>query len=115
MQLDNTTGENKNETVLGFLAWLCAVGTFKKVTLSFLPVGHTHEDIDAVFGVLMRYLNRIDRISTLEELIQAIEDCLSSSMDGVRTSWKPSARTQRMIATHDWVECFVSKMDVIYS
>lgn len=54
LQLDNTCSDNKNRAVLGYLGYLVAAGTFKKITLSFLPVGHTHEDIDALFGVIMR-------------------------------------------------------------
>ena len=34
-------------TMLGFLAALVARGIFQKVQLGFLPVGHTHDEIDA--------------------------------------------------------------------
>ena len=50
VQLDNTSSENKNRGTFGYFGALVATGTFKKVVLSFLPVGHTHEDIDAIFG-----------------------------------------------------------------
>ena len=45
LQLDNTAKQCKGKYVLGYLALLVAYGVFKTVTLSFLPVGHTHEDI----------------------------------------------------------------------
>ena len=37
-------------TMLGFLAALVARGIFQKVQLGFLPVGHTHDEIDAWFS-----------------------------------------------------------------
>ena len=48
LQMDNCFRENKNVYVLGYLSWLVERGVFEKVELSFLPVGHTHEDIDQV-------------------------------------------------------------------
>ena len=56
MQLDNTSKDNKNHTVFGFLAWLVAEGHLAMATVSLLPVRHAHEDINALFGVVMRYL-----------------------------------------------------------
>ena len=45
LQLDNTSRKNKNKYMLGYLACLVAWGVVREVVLSFLPVGHTHEDI----------------------------------------------------------------------
>ena len=45
LQLDNTWKQNKNKYILGFLALLVAWSVCRTVILSFLPVGHTHEDI----------------------------------------------------------------------
>jgi len=39
------------------------IGLFKKVKYSFLPVGHTHEDIDAMFGALSHFLHRYSAYS----------------------------------------------------
>jgi hypothetical protein len=50
IQADNSWGENKNQWVLAFCAWLVKIGLFHEVVLSFLPVGHTHEDIDQFFS-----------------------------------------------------------------
>ncbi len=46
IQLDNFFRENKNVTMLAFLSTLIHYNLFKKIVLSFLPQGHTHEDID---------------------------------------------------------------------
>ena len=45
LQLDNTSRQNKNKYMLAYLACLVAWGVVREVVLSFLPVGHTHEDI----------------------------------------------------------------------
>jgi hypothetical protein len=103
LQLDNTCSDNKNDTVLAFCAFLVGTGVFRKVTLSFLPVGHTHEDIDAVFGIIVRYLSKIGAVQTITKLLDYIWQCLTSDADGkMSTSWKPSSELQRVRATHDW-------------
>ena len=60
LQLDNAVGENKNRFVLLFCALLVGAGVFKKVKLSFLPVGHTHEDIDQIFSRFAEALRHRD-------------------------------------------------------
>jgi hypothetical protein len=50
MQLDNATGDNKNRYVFAFFSLLVHLGIFREVYVNFLLVGHTHEDIDAMFG-----------------------------------------------------------------
>lgn len=52
LQLDNPTGENKNKFTIMFLACLVFFAVFDKIKLSFLLVGHTHEDIDQFFSRL---------------------------------------------------------------
>ena len=50
LQLDNTSKQNKNKFMIGYLACLVAWGVCREVIMSYLPVGHTHEDI----GLLTR-------------------------------------------------------------
>ena len=52
LQLDNTSGDNKNRYVMAFLAFLVQIRIFEKVKVSFMEVGHTHEDIDQFFSVI---------------------------------------------------------------
>eukprot|EP00974_Lingulodinium_polyedra_P110998 10735663-Lingulodinium_polyedra.AAC.1 len=56
VQLDNSSGENKNNTVLRLMAWLQARGAIRVGSIGFLATGHTHEDIDMEHGSLARYL-----------------------------------------------------------
>lgn len=53
--------------MLGFMAYLILRGYFKGgIVLSFLPVGHTHEDIDQFFSRLATYLLAHNAISRLD-------------------------------------------------
>jgi len=60
LQLDNTTKSCKGKWLKDFLALLLKNVLFKKIVVSFLPVGHTHEDIDQFFGCLSRHLRMYD-------------------------------------------------------
>ncbi|XP_052075824.1 uncharacterized protein LOC127713918 [Mytilus californianus] len=50
LQADNAAKDNKNNYVLMFLAMLVKAEIVKKIKLSFLMVGHTHEDVDQFFS-----------------------------------------------------------------
>ena len=50
LQLDNASGDNKNRYVFSFCSLLVHKGIFRKVYINFLIVGHTHDNIDALFG-----------------------------------------------------------------
>jgi hypothetical protein len=56
LQLDNTTKQCKSRYMIGWLGYLVFRGVFNHIVVSFLPVGHTHEDIDQVFSRLSVYL-----------------------------------------------------------
>lgn len=74
MQLDNTSKQCKNRFVLAFLAYLVHIGVFSVVTVSFLMVGHTHEDIDQFFSRLSKALTASDvpsRIAMAEIFAEA--------------------------------------------
>jgi hypothetical protein len=46
--------ENASKTFYALCEHLVREGIFERVDVSRLPVGHTHEDIDAMFGILWR-------------------------------------------------------------
>ena len=105
LQVDNTTKENKNHTLFGFMAWLVHEKVFAKTTISFLPVGHTHEDIDALFGVVARFLRKhTNTVMTHKELEDLLWQSLQSpgNRSETRTSWKPCVATELVKGTHDW-------------
>ncbi|KAL3679370.1 hypothetical protein R1sor_022326 [Riccia sorocarpa] len=50
IQLDNSAKDNKNWAMMAFFSELVARRCCKMITMSFLVVGHTHEDVDAFFS-----------------------------------------------------------------
>lgn len=46
--------ENTSKTFYAMCEYLVRMGVFDRIEAARLPVGHTHEDIDAMFGVLWR-------------------------------------------------------------
>jgi hypothetical protein len=75
LQLDNTTKQNKAKYLMAYLHSLVDAGVFKKIIVSFLPVGHTHEDIDQFFSVLAKALKHRN-CYTREELADIIANVL---------------------------------------
>ena len=76
IQMDNTSADNKTKVHFLVTRHLVQAGVFKSVTTGFLPVGHTHEDIDQAFSTIARYL-RSNPCDTFEQLVQACVSCFS--------------------------------------
>ena len=73
LQLDNCSRENKNHYLLSYLELLVGIGVFRDVQVSFLPVVHTHEDIDQAFSTLVRNLRTTDA-HPLRDLIEEMRN-----------------------------------------
>ena len=73
LQLDNSAKDNKNRYVMAFCSLLIARRIFKEVTVGFLVVGHTHEDIDAHFSYLSKLL-KMKNTYVLADLMKAFMD-----------------------------------------
>ena len=58
LQLDNTAKDNKNHFLLGYCGLLLAEGLFEEVEVFFLPVGHTHNEVDQVFSLISKAVAR---------------------------------------------------------
>ncbi len=50
IQVDNCTKENKNRYFFSYVESLIRWRLFDEIQVAFLPVGHTHEDIDQTFS-----------------------------------------------------------------
>jgi hypothetical protein len=79
IQMDNAAGENKNKYVFGFLSNLVAKGVFETIVVSFLPVGHTHEDIDQIFSQLAGKLGETSLTLSLEEFDHLLSEVVRQS------------------------------------
>jgi hypothetical protein len=69
--LDNACSGNKNRYVFSFFSLLVHKGVFCEVYINFLLAGHTHEDIDAMFG-RWSYKLRANDYPTLPMLMKSL-------------------------------------------
>jgi hypothetical protein len=76
IQLDNTSGENKNDLMVAMCSWLVATGRVKRVRVFFLQVGHTHILIDMIFGIISRRIKE-NELVTPDDLIKNINTTLA--------------------------------------
>lgn len=78
LQGDNCGRENKNKCVMMILAMLVEICMFQRIELYFLPVGHTHAEIDQRWSVLSRFLNNVDTLTFSQLRRDALEAFKSS-------------------------------------
>ena len=58
LHADNCGGQNKNKTVLAYLAWRCIVGLHQQITYYFMITGHTQCLVDGCFGLIKQKYRR---------------------------------------------------------
>ena len=75
LQSDNTTSFSKNQGVHIMASWLVASRCFASVTLNYLVVGHTHEDVDAFLAD-----STSDAVSVLKQALQGKADALNEQL-----------------------------------
>ncbi|KAJ8048727.1 hypothetical protein HOLleu_01158 [Holothuria leucospilota] len=80
LQMDNCFRENKNRYVLSYAALLVEKDIFEEVYVHFLPVGHTHEDVDQMFSCVARHLQHTN-IYTLKDLESEVCKSFTPSID----------------------------------
>lgn len=98
VQMDNAVSDNKNRFVFCFWSLLVAKGIFREVYVNFMLVGHTHDDIDALFGrwsmalkkedfptipLLMKSFMDNEAVPTIPHLIEEVPDFKSFISDGI--------------------------------
>ena len=89
VQMDNATGNNKNRYVYAYWSLLVPKRILQEVYVNFMIVGHTHDDIDALFGrwsmllkkenfptipALMKSFMDVESIPTIPHLIKEVPD-----------------------------------------
>jgi hypothetical protein len=67
LQMDNTTRENRNQHLNKWAAALVMRSVFRSVTFSFLPVGHTHINLDQRFSSIATGLTQQSILETPED------------------------------------------------
>ena len=96
--MDFATGDNKNRFVFYFWSLLVANRIFQEVYMNFMIVGHTHDDIDALFGrwsmvlkkesfptipMLMKSFMDVEAVPTIPYLIEEVLDFKKFIEDGI--------------------------------
>jgi hypothetical protein len=104
LQLDNTARQNKSKYIFSYLAWLVQTGQALEVIVSFLPVGHTHEDIDQLFSRLSVYLRKHDAHDR-PALVRAFQDAYTTK-DGVPLC---ASYLDRLTNFSGWVEEYIEQ------
>ncbi|XP_070568131.1 uncharacterized protein [Ptychodera flava] len=79
-QFDNCYRENKNKFVLCLGSLLVEYAIFEEVFFNFLPVGHTHEDVDQMFSKIAEKLFRSD-VYTISDLMSTVVDSYSPNIN----------------------------------
>jgi hypothetical protein len=108
VQLDNTSKQCKGRYMIGWLGYLILTGVFTSIVLSFLPVGHTHEDIDQIFSRLSVYL-ACHNAFNLEQLHEAIRGSYQTK-EGHRAQCEFWDRCTNF---SDWIAPYLNNYDGI--
>ena len=98
LQLDNCGRENKNRFVFSFCSLLVELGIFDKVKISFLMVGHTHEDVDQLFSRFSSWLKHRNAES------------LPALLDGFEKSYTPSPTAIELENVFNYSSCLMDNI-----
>ena len=87
LHADNCAGQNKNRTVVSYLAWRVIVGLHRRITLSFMVAGHTRCLVDGCFGLVKQRYRKSDTFTLphLADVINTSATCNVAHTTGV--SW----------------------------
>ena len=71
LHADNCVGQNKNRYVTAYLMWRVLTGRNKKITLSFMRVGHTRCMVDGNFGLIKKVYRHsdVDTVAQLPDIV----------------------------------------------
>lgn len=106
LQLDNTTAENKNKYVFAYLTSLVQKGVFREIYVNFLPVGHTHEDIDQFFSQFAHRMRTVDCF-TYDDAVKILQKCHDPSHQVLE-------ETEYLFALHDWRSWLATQLNEAY-
>lgn len=99
LQADNTCREVKNGILMRYVASLVSDNVIGSGRLSFLRTGHSHEDIDQVFGRLSTWVrNNIRSAATSADFVDGIREFCNK----VERPHEPNRYTIKLDRVRDW-------------
>ena len=75
LQADNCVGQNKNTTMMWYLAWRVITGQHDRIQLNFMLPGHTKFRPDSYFGLFKKHYRRQDHVDDMEDLADCVRQC----------------------------------------
>eukprot|EP00731_Ephydatia_muelleri_P017526 Em0010g624a len=75
LQADNCVGQNKNTTMLWYLAWRVITGQHERIQLNFMLPGHTKFQPDSYFGLFKKHYRRQDHVDDMDDLVDCVRQC----------------------------------------
>ncbi|KAL5493627.1 hypothetical protein EMCRGX_G014833 [Ephydatia muelleri] len=75
LQADNCVGQNKNTTMLWYLAWRVITGQHERIQLNFMLPGHTKFRPDSYFGLFKKHYRRQDHVDNMDDLVDCVRQC----------------------------------------
>ena len=75
LQADNCVGQNKNKTMMWYLAWRTITDQHHRIDIQYMLPGHTKFRPDSYFGIFKRKYRMQNCIDTLDELVKCVEEC----------------------------------------
>ena len=100
LHADNCVGQNKNNTMIGYLAWRVSTGLNESCELSFMIPGHTKFSPDRFFGMIKRKYRR----TKVDSLAQIAEVVNSSTLEGRNTAYVIGHDTTSPFTFYNWSE-----------
>lgn len=121
LQQDNCPREGKNQFLLNLMLLLQVLGIFRWTRCGYLRTGHSHEDVDMIFGQLSKLL-RGKKFDTPSGLINLLESTIHKRRDADAAkpdSEKPSRLQGAQASPYKLDQCacwkrFVKQVGVVF-
>ena len=84
LQSDNTSAENKHQWTARFAALMVDRGVFDSVVDGYLRPGHTHEDLDSIFGVMSGHIGKQLSWNAPQDMIEHIQRKMATYLAPLR-------------------------------
>lgn len=99
IQCDNTCREVKNNHILRFAAGAVSCGCVRSLKISSLRSGHSHEDIDQLFGQIATFLKGLRCQLTSNDFVESLREFCR---DGMRRPFERDKFVHKLDQTRDW-------------